>query len=40
MSQDTAYQEAYQKGERFYAKSNIPLAKKEFEKAWQLQPNE
>jgi tetratricopeptide (TPR) repeat protein len=40
MSQDTAYQEAYQKGERFYAKSNFPLAKKEFEKAWQLQPNE
>jgi tetratricopeptide (TPR) repeat protein len=40
MSQDTAYQEAYQKGERFFAKSNFPLAKKEFEKAWQLQPNE
>ena len=40
MSQDTAYQEAYQKGERFLAKSNFPLAKKEFEKAWQLQASE
>ncbi len=40
MSQDTAYQEACQKGERFFVKSNFPLAKKEFEKAWQLQPNE
>jgi tetratricopeptide (TPR) repeat protein len=40
MSQDIAYQEAYQKGERFLARSNFPLAKKEFEKAWQLQPNE
>ena len=33
MSQDTAYQTAYQKGERFFARSNFPLAKKEFEKA-------
>src|SRR2546423_5173642 len=40
MSQDTAYQEAYQQGERFLARGNFPLAKKAFEQAWQLQPNE
>lgn len=40
MSQDTTYQEAYQKGERFFVKSNFLLAKKEFEKACQLRPND
>ena len=40
MSQDTAYQDAYQQGERFLARGNFPLAKKAFEQAWQLQPNE
>ena len=39
MSQDTAYQEALQKAERFFARSNFPLAKKEFEKALRLQPS-
>src|SRR3989442_15462688 len=40
MSQDTAYQEAYQQGERFLARGNFPLAKKALEEACQLQPNE
>src|SRR2546428_11926270 len=40
MSQDAAYQDAYQQGERFLARGNFPLAKKAFEQAWQLQPNE
>ncbi len=39
MSQDTAYQEALQKAERFFARSNFPLAKKEFDKALRLQPS-
>ncbi|MDH3598676.1 MAG: hypothetical protein OEU26_03435, partial [Candidatus Tectomicrobia bacterium] len=39
MSTDIAYREARQKAERFFAKSNFPLAKKEFEKALQLQPS-
>src|SRR5260370_4854597 len=40
MSQDPDYQEAYQQGERFLARGNFPLAKKAFEQAWHLQPNE
>jgi tetratricopeptide (TPR) repeat protein len=40
MSQNTAYQDALQKAERFLARSNFPLAKKAFETAWQLQPSE
>jgi tetratricopeptide (TPR) repeat protein len=39
MSTDIAYREARQKAERFFARSNFPLAKKEFEKAYQLQPS-
>jgi tetratricopeptide (TPR) repeat protein len=39
MSTDITYREAGQKAERFFAKSNFPLAKKEFEKALQLQPS-
>lgn len=40
MSQKIAYQEAVQKAERFFARNNFSLAKKEFEKAWQLQPSD
>ena len=39
MSTDIAYREARHKAERFFARSNFPLAKKEFEKALQLQPS-
>ena len=39
MSTDIAYREARQKAERFFVRSNFPLAKKEFEKALQLQPS-
>ena len=39
MSPDIAYREALQKAARFFARRNFPLAKKEFEKALQLQPS-
>ena len=40
MSDDMAYQQALKKGERFFARKNFLLAKKEFERALQFQASE